>query len=313
MSDRGLLPDENVIESRPNNKAFQPRAWLIKDFSKDPKELKQFRITVNPIELARQLRSGEDVDYKALTKADRWLHGVSTRLKRDPIGQEDFHTILDVGNPEGNGPSGSLHEMLLGARQEQNLHYHPPAAKDDSTSIRQVLLYALDNAAEDAQSNDGITFEWFALDNSGIQKLDSDDYPTAQGTPVSPKHIVRAKPGQVVLVEFGKGVHRFGGMGYALSAHFNDKDNGSNLGSFLGNTAQWDETASPAPIKEYEVELSKIDGRKRPKVPFNALALLATRHTSMLRDRIEGHVADAAGTPLTPQNRTGLIHELRNG
>ena len=299
-----------------STRTYRPRAWIIADFSKDGKAREQFELSRGPNELYRELVGG-DLSFVGLTEADRFVKNATVHFQPDPIGGEDFHTVFETRMPKvGHGASVSLHRMLLGARESQRLHYHPPSGvpADPTTSIRQVLLYPLLNMDT---GEGGVTFEWFQLANSGTQRDDRAAFARATGTPIGKRHVVRAEPGQVVLLEFGQGVHHFAGLGFALSAHFHDRETGNPHGSFLGNTATWAEREDePTDILEVDIINGRgvVEGKSGLSEKFNTLSSLVAYHHEILKRRLLQHAQRMDGTgpfSLHHSTRTAMIRELR--
>ncbi|MGH1456198.1 MAG: hypothetical protein ACRBDI_05410 [Alphaproteobacteria bacterium] len=304
-----MSDETKIINTKVSKASYAPRAWLIANFSnEETKEI--FELSQNPDNLKKQIRTNKNIQHESITSADIFLQNIIPRLNKDPIGGEDYATIYE-STMTNIAASTSLHEMLLGAKTEQKFHYHPPSGKpvDPTTSIRQVLLYPLHDRET---GNGGIKFEWFELENSGIRRDDDEIYSRATGTPIGDKHVVEAKPGQIIMVEFGKGVHHFSGLGFALSAHFHDKETGTRLGSFLGNTATWHETKNdPKNIAQVEINALPLKNNASIKQNFNDLSLIIGLHETILRERLEKHITNSAGKPLHPNTRTALLNDLR--
>ncbi len=310
-----IKPKGELVTGKVDPKTYAPRAWVIADFSGDSERRQEFELSTSPDRLRRSISKGV-MGFEGLTNADRFVKVTAPDFEVDPIGGEDFLTVYEARMKNVNsGAAVSLHKMILGARETQRFHYHPPSGTpaDPTTSIRQVILYPLHNLET---GEGGITFEWFALKKPGIQRDDGDIYPKATGTPIGDRHIVKVDPGQVVMVEFGQGVHRFSGLGYALSAHFHDREHGgsSRLGSFLGNTATWVERDDEPQNERLVRKSTSGNSGGGLQETFNTLSGLIAYHQEVLRHRLETHTRlprDQLDWSLHPNTRTAIINDLR--
>jgi hypothetical protein len=269
----------------------KPNGWILVDRSND---ISNFSVTHTNIRQKPARRASK----KQPTEGDDLVQAYATQLEVDPIGGEDFSTAMETAHV-GN-IYGSLHYMFLGGSAQQKFHYHPPADNDKTfnSSRRLVLLYPLFDRA--TGNNQGVTFKWFETTKTQIVKQEDQKYRFAQGNPVSPMYSITAKPGQVVLVEFPKGIHCFQGLGMAISAHFMDVATGNPLGSFLGNTAGWE--------GDVPEEVTALDFHNNPYADKSDLLKTGSvkdiffAHALAMRERVEKHIYRLAGEPLSQEH-----------
>lgn len=212
------------------------KAWVTQDYSDDPRE---FTVTADPRKLKFMMDEGH-----IGTEADKFVYSHLPSLREDPIAGEYFHTVFESdpvyiqSRPDSRSFS-SMHYMLFGGATDQDFHYHPRAGGVQETSIRYVLVFPFHNL-ESGKS--GVRFDWFDTNHTRIVRDDEggpDSFPFVEGEPVSPMRTILMPPGQITLVTFPAGIHRFVGEGMAISVHPLDLEHGrSRKGdSFLGNTA----------------------------------------------------------------------------
>lgn len=267
-----------------------PKVAIVADYSQDPILREAFR------------RADSAADYPA----NSFIRLLEAQMANDPIGGEDFHTVMET-RPTA-GVYSSLHYMLFKGEGDQAYHFHPPANGNMDSSMRHVLLYALDTVDPDSGiGNHKTTFEWFDIADPVVshRAYARDDIPVTTGKSLSPRYKLELDPGQVALLSFGAGIHRFGGNGgaVAISLHPLDVDTGSAHGSFLGNTAAYEGNVPEA------VAPLKASGPGRNLVPGTIITLqdLFTAHARVCKRDLE---ADP-GRKMTSKRLKDLVENLR--
>lgn len=304
-----------VINELPSPHPNAPRVYSIANFNDGA----EFSLSTNPIDIDREFREGKRTSEAGMTPADKLLYTFANQFREDPIGGEDFITVVET--EEEAGPfSGSVHYMRLGGRGEQNFHYHPGGKINrkeyTDSSQRIVLVYPLGyntpQGPDGVRAADGITFEWFQDAHSRFVWPQGADYPHMEGKPVSPLYRALIPPGHVAVVAFGAGVHHFKGTGLAISAHFLDVNTKRN--SYLGNTAGWQGDEPPKGEVENVpvIETLAVKNSYLPKtVEPDILRRMFNHHGRIIRERVEEHVKKNAGKPLDQNGLIELVNDLR--
>jgi hypothetical protein len=225
----------------------------------------------------------------AAAAANSFVGLMASQMNDDPIGGERFITVRE--SPSTSGRFNSLHNMFFdGSGEGQNFHFHPPAEGNRDSSIRHVLLYALATVDPNSGSQkDRTTFEWFDIQDPVVshQAYERDSWPVTKGNPVSPRYKLELTAGQVALLSFGAGIHRFGGDGgaMAISLHPLDINSGSSHGSFLGNTSAYE---GQVPENVVLIKPSMPDGILSEACSALSLQDLFSAHSGIARKTLEG-------------------------
>lgn len=289
----------------------KPLAWTIADLSK---HREQFTVTASAVvnsakgaqaSVENGVATKRNGNGRHRTEADKAVSFYAAHMHQDPIGQEDYWTVYET-EPD-NRAFASYHFMLLGAKSEQQFHYHPPAKGNDGrpvkeSSIRHVILFPLWNQSKD---EGGVTLEWFETrDTNVVNSVDTADYPYVNANAVAPKYTLHMPAGHIAMVSFGAGAHRFKGHALAISGHFLDIDTGSKFDPFMANTAGY-KGSFPNVSETLSVDVPEHVEDK----PFSNSFLhdAFSIHAQIMRNYIDGY----GGKKLAPELQKQLVHDLR--
>jgi hypothetical protein len=182
----------------------------------------------------------------------------------------------------------SQHNMMLGVEGEQKFHIHPSHPDYKESSQRAVLVMGLHN---EETGESGCQFEFFGVKDVSSVKNSGELYPRCSATPVDPLYRVNVKAGQVALLVFGAGIHRFSKQGVAISGHFFDVANDRDAqGSFLGNTEEYildcglPEASEDITLKEDGAIISGLSD-----LPTSILQEIFTGSSREMKDAIHKH------------------------